>query len=349
MRVRADVVAVPTAPGRHRRLGRRAGSGGPGVGVHRADVVAVHARRSHRPWHARPHEAPTRGVGPGTLATVVGLALVAGVGTGAAADRYGVTPASVVGSLGGLPGGASAAGAPTGGGGAAQPDRGGPAAPDVVTPSTAPDPSARLPVAPPEPTLPAGVTAADAAAGIRAADVPAAGSGELVVVPGEEAAPASGAPVTHVRVEVEQDLAVDGEAFAAFVMATLNDPRGWGADGSVTFARTAGDADVRVVLATPATVDALCAPLTTRSLYSCGRDGHAVLNAERWWHATEEYVGLVGEDVTGYRQYLVNHEVGHLLGRQHASCPAAGQPAPVMQQQTVRIAPCEPNAWPFPG
>src|SRR5690606_22898161 len=95
MRVRADVVAVPTAPGRHRRLGRRAGSGGPGVGVHRADVVAVHARRSHRPWHARPHEAPTRGVGPGTLATVVGLALVAGVGTGAAADRYGVTPASV--------------------------------------------------------------------------------------------------------------------------------------------------------------------------------------------------------------------------------------------------------------
>ena len=44
---------------------------------------------------------------------------------------------------------------------------------------------------------------------------------------------------------------MDGPAFAATVMATLNDPRGWGADGSLSFARTDGDAELRVILASP--------------------------------------------------------------------------------------------------
>jgi hypothetical protein len=44
---------------------------------------------------------------------------------------------------------------------------------------------------------------------------------------------------------------------------------------------------------------------------------------------------------------MVNHEVGHVLGRGHAFCPAAGAPAPVMVQQTKGVAPCRPNPWPL--
>ncbi|MDT0166508.1 DUF3152 domain-containing protein [Actinotalea sp. AC32] len=209
-------------------------------------------------------------------------------------------------------------------------------------PTPAPTPTPQL-VAEPAPAVD-GLGEADRAAGLLALDVPASGTGVLVVVPGEEPAPAADRRVVRVRVEVEEALPVDGAVFARMVMDTLNDPRGWGADGSVSFARTAGEADARVVLATPATVDALCAPLRTHSIYSCGRNGHAALNYMRWVRGADEFT-----DMTQYRQYLVNHEVGHLLGRPHVRCPGAGQVAPVMQQQTIQVAPCVPNGWPFPG
>ncbi len=213
--------------------------------------------------------------------------------------------------------------------------------PDViVAPPTAAD------VVEPAPSvmaLPAGLTAADVESGLLSPDVPEVAGGTFVVVPGSDPGPGTG-PVRTVRVEVEHGLAVDGAAFAATVMATLNDPRSWGGDGSMSFARTDGDAELRVVLASPQTVDELCAPLETGGEVSCGRGGRAVLNLRRWVHATSEYAN----DKTAYRQYLVNHEVGHLLGHGHEKCAGAGQVAAVMQQQSYKAAPCQPNPWPFP-
>ena len=190
----------------------------------------------------------------------------------------------------------------------------------------------------------AGLSFADRQAGLLSAVVPAAGSGELVVVPGSSPAPAPDRPVRTVRVEVEAGLDVDPALFAKTVMATLNDPRSWGGDGSMSFARTDGAAELRVVLTSSALTDVMCAPLETVGTYSCGREGHAVLNFTRWVQATPEFA-----DRTMYRQYLVNHEVGHLLGHGHVECPAGGAVAPVMQQQTVGVAPCVANGWPFPA
>ncbi len=188
--------------------------------------------------------------------------------------------------------------------------------------------------------------AADLKAGILPGDVPAALSGELAIAPGSEAAPGPG-PVRTVRVEAEVGLPLGIGAFADFVMETLNDPRGWGADGSVSFARTDGDADIRVLVASAGTVDTMCAPLATNGTWSCGRYGHAALNATRWFTGAEAFLGG-GGDLTAYRQYLVNHEVGHLLGRQHTGCPAPGTVAPVMLQQSISLRGCLPNGWPNP-
>jgi Protein of unknown function (DUF3152) len=44
---------------------------------------------------------------------------------------------------------------------------------------------------------------------------------------------------------------------------------------------------------------------------------------------------------------MVNHEVGHALGRGHAACPRAGDPARVMMQQTKGVDACRPNPWPL--
>jgi len=194
------------------------------------------------------------------------------------------------------------------------------------------------------PALVDGLLVTDVSAGLLSLAVPASASGELVVVPGKQTAPGQG-PVRTVRIEVERGLAVDPGLFALTVMTTLNDRRGWGADGSVSFARTDGDADLSVVLASPRLVDRLCAPLATAGKVSCGTNGHAVLNVRRWIEGAAGWDG----DKVAYRQYLVNHEVGHLLGHRHEYCGGAGKVAPLMQQQSGSTGACTPNAWPFPS
>ena len=183
----------------------------------------------------------------------------------------------------------------------------------------------------------------DELAGVLARTVPPSGPGTYDVVPGEVPAPKR-ARTTPVRIEVEHGLHIDGDAFATFVLATLNDSRSWSRDGDVGFARTAGDAPIHVRLATPATTDRACASLGTEGRLSCAVGRNANLNLARWVTAIPDY----GGDLTGYRHYLVNHEVGHVLGHHHVQCPGPGAPAPVMQQQTLGLDGCRPNPWPYP-
>jgi hypothetical protein len=75
------------------------------------------------------------------------------------------------------------------------------------------------------------------------------------------------------------------------------------------------------------------------------------LNADRWRTATPQWTG----DLATYRQMLVNHEVGHLLGQHHppgrageSQCPTPGRPALVMSQQSTELGGCLPNPWPLP-
>lgn len=145
------------------------------------------------------------------------------------------------------------------------------------------------------------------------------------------------------RVEVERGAGASAQGFAGAVMQTLNDPRSWGQGGARTFARTDGRADIRVVLASPVTSAELCRPLVTRGRVSCSVGNQAIITNHRWTRGTAEF-----PDLALYRQYVVNHEVGHVLGAGHQRCPGAGRVAPVMQQQTIKVAPCTPNAWPYP-
>ncbi len=217
----------------------------------------------------------------------------------------------------------------------------------LVAPSAAG--SAVLPTAPPTP-VPSSApqddapTGADREAGVLRRTVAPSGSGEFDLAPGSVPAPRPG-PVRTVRVEVERGLPVDRDRFAAFVLTTLNDPRGWGHDGALSFARTDGDAPITVVLASPATSARLCGALDTDGRLSCRNGPHVVLTFYRWVHGTDEYA----DNLTGYRQYVVNHEVGHALGHDHERCPGPGRPAPVMQQQTLGLRGCAQNPWPHPG
>jgi hypothetical protein len=104
------------------------------------------------------------------------------------------------------------------------------------------------------------------------------------------------------------------------------------------------DVDFRVVLASPKTTDRLCAPLTTEGKVSCGTGGMAVINLLRWQRGADAYQGQLAR----YREYVVNHEVGHELGHGHETCSAPGRLAPVMMQQTITIGACRASPWPHP-
>ncbi|GAB3806731.1 DUF3152 domain-containing protein [Micromonospora zhanjiangensis] len=148
------------------------------------------------------------------------------------------------------------------------------------------------------------------------------------------------------RVAVEGGIGnIDLERFAGQVAAILADPRGWTGGGRWRLQRVGPRvaADFTVQLATPVTRSRLCGD-TTDLYTSCRVGDQVVLNVARWVRGVPQF----GGDLTTYRQYLVTHEVGHRLGHGHELCPKAGGPAPVMQQQTLGLHGCLPNAWPRP-
>lgn len=217
-----------------------------------------------------------------------------------------------------------------------------PAAIPKATQTTQPTPAVKAtktPVPKPRNTPPT----LDRFAGLRSTKVAWSGSGKLRVVPGKTAAPGKGR-LYRFRVEVEVGLNLDQAAFAAFVLTTLNDKRSWAENGRRQFVRTDGPADFRVVLASPKTSAAMCQPLRTFGKLSCRNRDAAVLTMYRWTKAMPEYTG----NHNGYRQYLINHEVGHLLGHGHEYCAGRGRMAPVMMQQTKGLKGCTPNPWPHP-
>lgn len=162
---------------------------------------------------------------------------------------------------------------------------------------------------------------------------------EVVDLPAEPAT----AGAIRVRIEVEAGLAIDGGCFAEEVMSILRDPRGWTSAEGVTFAQVNdGSHDLRIVLASPERTDDLCHPARTVGRFSCRKQNTVILNLMRWESGTDDYLN----DLSTYRTYLVNHEVGHFLGRGHLQCPEPGEKAPVMMQQTKGLGDCVPNGWP---
>lgn len=206
------------------------------------------------------------------------------------------------------------------------------------------DPAAGAPTtAPPGPRpAPTGSTAGSRPAPTT---VVRQGRGTLGIVPGQSDVRGTGGSLLRFRVEIEDGIGVDGQAFAAAVTDILGDPRSWGADGRRSFQRvSSGSYDFQVALVSPDNVDSFCPGVDTGGYTSCRSGDRATINLARWETAVPEY----GGDVTTYRQYVINHEVGHVLGNGHQLCPGPGQPAPVMQQQTLGLDGCRKNSWPYP-
>ncbi len=202
----------------------------------------------------------------------------------------------------------------------------------------------------------------DTAAGLTSLAVPYRGQGTFSIATAP-IAPAPDAPIVRqVQVSVEDGLDVSARAFGAFVMDALSDFRGWGSGGRMAFVQTEGAADVRVVIASPYTAATMCknrdAPIDLDGAQSsdsgspgasanpadatCASQGYLVVDAYEWATGLHPYA----DDRTGARQYLLNHGVGHLLGKPNVAC--TGALANIMVNQRKLPAGCAPNPWPFP-
>jgi hypothetical protein len=118
-------------------------------------------------------------------------------------------------------------------------------------------------------------------------------------------------------------------------MSYLNSPDGWSQHGYFFDLKDQGHIQIR--LSSSETIEKICG----LGKLSCAELGgnKMYLNAERWFYGSKESK----LDLENYRQYMVSHEMGHILGHNHKKCPCKGCKAPVMMQQTLGIKECIPN------
>nr|WP_305095317.1 DUF3152 domain-containing protein [Prescottella sp. R16] len=204
-----------------------------------------------------------------------------------------------------------------------------------------------------------------------------AGAKTWHVVPGATGQVGQGTErVFTYSVEVEDGIDTAGfggdESFGRMIDQTLANPKGWTKDPRFAFRRVdagdpmlAGDGpDFRISLTSPMTIREACGYdiQLEVSCYNPGID-RVVLNEARWVRGAIAYQG----DIGSYRQYQINHEVGHAIGYEtHQPCEVDGGLAPVMMQQTFGTANndiamldpegvvpmdgkvCRFNPWPYP-
>ena len=174
---------------------------------------------------------------------------------------------------------------------------------------------------------------------------PVSGTRSYAVLPGNSTVIGRAGRLMTFQIAIEGGISgIDRAAFGRFVRATYAAPQGWASRGLWRFRQVGPgqDPDFTLMLVTPATRDVICGAAPDRYT-SCRIGDRVVLNVARWAHGVPKY----GAPLATYRQYMINHETGHRLGRGHELCPGPGQPAPVMQQQTLGLHGCTPYAWPY--
>ncbi|MGW2177176.1 DUF3152 domain-containing protein [Streptomyces sp. NPDC001732] len=183
-------------------------------------------------------------------------------------------------------------------------------------------------------------------AGAPAASGTPSGTGTFTVARAEAREGGSGGGGRPYRVEVEKGAGVDADRAAAEIARVLASPRGWSHRGEHTFRRVSeGPAGLVIRIATPGTTDAVCGRggLDTHGEVNCRVGTDVMVNLKRWQRGSPEFHGPLAE----YRALIINHEVGHWLGRGHETCPGRGRPAPAMMQQIYGLKGCVSNAWPY--
>lgn len=232
---------------------------------------------------------------------------------------------------------------------------------NVADPGLGPDPATAQAPTLPITELPAGGTFT----------MTGTGAYRTVGVPGAQRGEGTERTFTYI-VEIEEGINTSAyggdDAFATLIDATLTNVKGWTNDPRYRFEHIQETEDLkpdlRIQLTSVETTHSLCGTdieMETSCFY--GEGGRVVINESRWVRGATPFQG----DLGAYRQYLINHEVGHGIGyADHDPCGGQGKLAPIMMQQTLSLSNselamidpnevykddglvCVSNPWPYP-
>lgn len=154
----------------------------------------------------------------------------------------------------------------------------------------------------------------------------------------------------YYTITVDDNTKCSSTSFIKIVDSILSDPRTW---SKYTFINTSNvsksnlpkkldeNNSFKIILCVPEIIKKecnfhglSCTNMRTKIVY---------INSNRWKRGAKKS----GYSLKDYRIYLINHEVGHVLGHLHKKCNGKGKKIPVMNQATKGIGTCKPNIWPL--
>jgi hypothetical protein len=169
----------------------------------------------------------------------------------------------------------------------------------------------------------------------------------------------------YYKTSAEVGLETSPDDFKAAVASTLNDPRGWSKYGYKFV--DVGDNTApshRVLPINLVSYDTIMKNCKGRA--ACGKFSYyrpafhdITINNLNWMTGGDSSADMTVLSTTSkngtwtlqrYRDYVINHEVGHSLGLDHQTCARSGGPGSIMMQMTrgaAYIAPCTLNEWPL--
>lgn len=149
--------------------------------------------------------------------------------------------------------------------------------------------------------------------------------------------------VLKYTIKFNRNLNISHKGCIQKINSVLNDSRGWKKHGYIFEYQKSDELPVHFIIhfasykwiADVCNLPGLsCTDLRTNDIY---------LNIDNWRNgSSKSFLNL-----DDYRTYVINHEVGHILGKKHTKCPSSRSKAPVMMQQTLGIGACRPNPWPL--
>ncbi len=161
----------------------------------------------------------------------------------------------------------------------------------------------------------------------------------------------------YVTVDTDCKGSVDRSEVAALIATILTDSKGWRSHGYefIQLSHLSGSA-MRKDRNNWNRVFHIRVSLDRTISHECGFSGLSCadmsinviyINLDRWLHGAS----ASGLALLPYRYYLVQHEIGHLLGRHHVACDCDSVTneciRPIMVQATVAKDSCSPNMWPL--
>lgn len=133
-------------------------------------------------------------------------------------------------------------------------------------------------------------------------------------------------------------------AFRSKLQEVYADARGWSVGGQIRFAEVASGCNYTAWLTRADLVPSFSSTICD-NIWSCRVGNNVIINFDRWSGASPAW-NNAGGSLDSYRTMVINHETGHWLGFYHRYCGGTGQPAPVMQQQSISLQGCAFNSWP---